>query len=57
MAELEAQIKDNHLRSVAEMQNIHRRAERDVESARKYALEKFAGRERRFGALDSEAVA
>ena len=31
------------LREQAEMQNIRRRAQRDVESAHKYALEKFAG--------------
>lgn len=44
--ELEAQLadaKDQALRAVAEMQNIRRRAEQDVEKAHKYALEKFAG--------------
>ncbi|HEY0722102.1 MAG TPA: nucleotide exchange factor GrpE, partial [Gammaproteobacteria bacterium] len=30
------------LRVQAEMENLRRRAERDVESAHKYALEKFA---------------
>jgi len=34
--------KDNALRMVAEAQNIKRRAEKDIENARKYALEKFA---------------
>ena len=63
VAELEAQIKDTQLRSMAEVQNIHRRAERDVDSARKYALEKFAGAlldvadnlERALGAAPAEA--
>lgn len=44
--ELEAQLadaKDQALRAVAEMQNIRRRAEQDVEKAHKFALEKFAG--------------
>lgn len=31
------------LREQAEMQNVRRRAQRDVESAHKYALEKFSG--------------
>lgn len=43
VAELEGQLKDVHLRAQAEIQNIQRRTERDVENARKYALEKFAG--------------
>ena len=30
------------LREQAEMQNVRRRAQRDIESAHKYALEKFA---------------
>lgn len=33
---------DKMLRVQAEMENVRRRAERDVESAHKYALEKFA---------------
>src|SRR5690554_4618065 len=44
--ELEAQLadaKDQALRAVAEMQNVRRRAEQDVEKAHKFALEKFAG--------------
>jgi len=44
IAELEAQLaeaKDQSLRAVAEVQNIRRRAELDVEKAHKYALEKF----------------
>lgn len=43
--ELEAQAaeaKDQALRAAAEAQNIRRRAEKDVESAHKFALEKFA---------------
>lgn len=38
-----ADTKDQALRTVADAQNIKRRAEKDIESARKYALEKFAG--------------
>lgn len=41
--ELEGQIRDMQLRSQAEIQNIQRRAERDVTHAHKFALEKFAG--------------
>lgn len=37
------QTKDDALRKLAEAQNIQRRSERDVENARKFALEKFAG--------------
>lgn len=43
IAELENQVRDVQLRAQAEIQNIQKRAERDAESARKYALEKFAG--------------
>lgn len=35
--------KDNTLRTLAEMENIRRRAAQDVEKAQKFALEKFAG--------------
>jgi len=38
-----AQFKDAVLRSQADMQNLRRRVERDVENAHKYALEKFSG--------------
>jgi molecular chaperone GrpE len=38
-----ADLKEQVLRAQAEQQNVRRRAERDVESARKYALEKFGG--------------
>lgn len=38
-----AQTKDQALRTVADAQNIKRRAEQDIEKARKFALEKFAG--------------
>ncbi|NIF19768.1 nucleotide exchange factor GrpE [Pantoea sp. Cy-639] len=44
--ELEEQLaaaKDQSLRAAAELQNIRRRAEQDVEKAHKFALEKFAG--------------
>jgi molecular chaperone GrpE len=36
-------MKDTALRAQAEMENIRRRAARDVEAAHKFALEKFAG--------------
>ena len=50
------------LREQAEMQNVRRRAQRDVESAHKFALEKFATEllsvvdnlERAIGAIDAE---
>ncbi|MGV6806431.1 MAG: nucleotide exchange factor GrpE [bacterium] len=41
-AELEKAQAD-YLRAQADMQNLQRRAERDVEHARKYALERFVG--------------
>jgi molecular chaperone GrpE len=34
--------RDNHLRALAEIENVRRRAARDVENAHRYALEKFA---------------
>lgn len=37
------QAREDLLRAQAEMQNLHRRAERDVENAHKYALDKFVG--------------
>ena len=40
-AELEA-LRDQVLRAQAEAENVRRRAQRDVENAHKYALEKFA---------------
>ncbi len=43
VAELEAALRDAQLRAQAEIQNIQRRAERDVANAHKFALEKFAG--------------
>jgi molecular chaperone GrpE len=53
VAQLQAQLekaqqeaieaKDNGLRTLAEAQNIRRRAEQEIEKARKFALEKFAG--------------
>ncbi|KHN59032.1 heat shock protein GrpE [Dickeya fangzhongdai] len=50
IAELEAQLNDaqqrereSALRARAEMENIRRRAELDMEKAHKFALEKFAG--------------
>lgn len=45
IADLEKQLadaKDQVLRSAAEIQNVRRRAEQDVEKAHKFALEKFA---------------
>jgi len=38
-----AKTKDDALRTLAEAQNIRRRSEKDIENARKFALEKFAG--------------
>lgn len=38
-----AKTKDDALRTLAEAQNIRRRSEKDVENARKFAIEKFAG--------------
>ncbi len=38
-----AAAQDQSLRIAAELQNIRRRAEQDVEKAHKFALEKFAG--------------
>lgn len=46
VASLEEQLaaaQDQMLRSAAELQNVRRRAEQDVEKAHKFALEKFAG--------------
>ncbi|MBU6211066.1 MAG: nucleotide exchange factor GrpE [Gammaproteobacteria bacterium] len=37
------QLKDEKLRVFAELDNIRKRAQRDVEQAHRYALEKFAG--------------
>lgn len=42
-AQLEvAQYRDQAVRAMAEAENVRKRAQRDVESARKFALEKFA---------------
>jgi molecular chaperone GrpE len=50
IAELEAQLaeaqqheRDSLLRAKAEMENVRRRSEQDVEKAHKFALEKFSG--------------
>lgn len=46
IAELEAEVqemKDRWMRSEAEMANVRGRAKREVEEARQYALQKFAG--------------
>lgn len=37
-----AEYKDQALRTLAEMENLRRRTDRDLENAHKYALEKFA---------------
>ena len=37
------ETRDDALRTLAEAQNIRRRSEKDIENARKFALEKFAG--------------
>ena len=44
IVELEGQLasaQENALRAAAEVQNIRRRAEQDIEKAHKFALEKF----------------
>ncbi len=38
-----AAARDQHLRALAEQENIRRRAQREVESAQRYALERIAG--------------
>lgn len=38
-----AQAKEGALRAQAEMQNVRRRAEQDIEKAHKYAVDRFAG--------------
>src|SRR5690625_2760808 len=42
LAEVEKALAEADLRAQAEVQNMRRRAERDVANARKFALEKFA---------------
>lgn len=42
LAKLEKALAEADLRAQAEIQNVRRRAERDVESAHKFALERFA---------------
>lgn len=37
-----AQLRDQYLRAVAELENVRKRAQRDVEQAHRYALERFA---------------
>lgn len=37
-----AELQDKHLRAIAEMQNIRRRAQQDVEKERKFGIERFA---------------
>lgn len=37
-----AQIRDQHLRALADMENLRRRAQREVEDAGRYAVTKFA---------------
>jgi len=38
-----AESQDNYLRALAEVDNVRKRAARDVEAARRYGLERFAG--------------
>jgi molecular chaperone GrpE len=45
VAELRAKLeqqRDQYLRSAAELDNVRKRAQRDIESAHRYALERFA---------------
>ena len=54
LAELQAKAAENwdkYLRSAAELDNVRKRAARDVENARRFALERFAGEI--LGVLDS----
>jgi molecular chaperone GrpE len=37
-----AELQDKHLRAVAEIQNVRRRAQQDVEKERKFGIERFA---------------
>ena len=37
-----ASLRDQYMRSVAELDNVRKRAQRDVENASRYGLEKFA---------------
>jgi len=37
-----ASLREQHLRAVAELENVRRRAARDVESAHRYGVERFA---------------
>jgi molecular chaperone GrpE len=41
--EAQRQARDAQLRAVAELDNVRKRAQRDVENAQRYALERFAG--------------
>jgi molecular chaperone GrpE len=46
LADAQARAKehyDSYLRAVAEMENVRKRGQRDVESASRYAIERFAG--------------
>jgi molecular chaperone GrpE len=46
LADAQAKAKehyDGYLRAVAEMENVRKRGQRDVESASRYAIERFAG--------------
>lgn len=43
IADLQKQLAELQPRALAEIQNVRRRAEQDVDKARKFALEKFAG--------------
>ncbi|MGB5210215.1 MAG: nucleotide exchange factor GrpE [Gammaproteobacteria bacterium] len=42
MAAALAELRDQHLRTAAELENVRRRAARDVESAHRYGTERFA---------------
>ena len=42
LTEYAEEMKDEALRAKAEMENIRKRAERDVQNARKFGIEKFA---------------
>lgn len=42
LVEADQRAKDQYLRAVAELDNVRKRAQRDIEAANRYGLEKFA---------------
>jgi len=48
--------REQYLRSMAELENVRKRAERDVQSAHRYALERFAGERRAPPVIDDNPM-